>query len=51
MVGSALVTFIGSTIIKIYADKYCGVNVETTVDYFVFYLILNKHLKFYLSQP
>ena len=31
MVWSTLIIFIGSTVIKIYADMYCGVNVGTTM--------------------
>jgi hypothetical protein len=42
MVGPALATFIGSTIIRIYADRFGGANASTTLDYIVCYLSFNK---------
>jgi len=48
MVGPALATFIGSTVIRIYAQRYGGDNAATILDYLVSYLSFNKSFEILL---
>lgn len=48
MVGPALATFIASTVIKIYAQRYGGDKAGTTLDYLICYLSFNKSFEILL---
>ena len=48
MVGPALATFIASTVIKIYAQRYGGDKAGTVLDYLICYLSFNKSFEILL---
>lgn len=48
MVGPALATFIASTVIKIYAQRYGGDKAGTALDYLICYLSFNKSFEILL---
>ena len=50
MIEPAFATFIGSTEIRIYADKYCGANFGTKFAYLVCYLSFNKAFEILLRS-